>query len=154
MPPSTSGLKYYYCLRPCLVDPAHQRRSSSGLTYELYTKLAWRSNKFDKIRNHVPQCSSGDILGPRSTFRLDNCAQVHKLKLQQENYSRSLELRRWCKENRQHCYIPEWLLKQWGRRSARSSAISNSGSGVQSFMKCDVAQVCPVWAPPGGLRLG
>lgn len=25
----------------------------------------------------------------------------------------SVELRQWCKQNRNRCYIPEWLLKEW-----------------------------------------
>jgi hypothetical protein len=42
--------------------------------------------------------------------------QVRKLRLHEENYSRSLELRRWCEQNRQRCYVPEWLLTEWGMR--------------------------------------
>jgi len=28
-------------------------------------------------------------------------------------YAASAELRRWCEHNKNHCYIPEWLLKEW-----------------------------------------
>jgi len=28
-------------------------------------------------------------------------------------YSESPELRQWCQVNRNKCYIPEWLLKEW-----------------------------------------
>ena len=30
-----------------------------------------------------------------------------------ESCVNSLQLRRWCEKNRNHCYIPEWLLKEW-----------------------------------------
>jgi hypothetical protein len=40
--------------------------------------------------------------------------QVHQLRLAPEMYVYSEELRGWCEENRNRCYIPEWLLKAWG----------------------------------------
>ena len=39
--------------------------------------------------------------------------QIMKLHLTPENYIRSSELRSWCEENKNRCYIPEWLLKAW-----------------------------------------
>ena len=39
--------------------------------------------------------------------------QVTQLHLTAEQYVVSAELREWCKENRNRCYIPEWLLKTW-----------------------------------------
>ena len=29
-------------------------------------------------------------------------------------YTFSLELRAWCEQNRNLCYVPEWLLEEWG----------------------------------------
>jgi hypothetical protein len=29
-------------------------------------------------------------------------------------YVNSVELRRWCEHNKNRCYIPEWLLEEWG----------------------------------------
>ena len=40
--------------------------------------------------------------------------RVRELSLTVPRYSESPELRRWCKVNRNKCYIPEWLLKEWG----------------------------------------
>jgi hypothetical protein len=40
--------------------------------------------------------------------------RVRELSLTVPTYSESPELRRWCKVNRNKCYIPEWLLKEWG----------------------------------------
>ena len=37
-----------------------------------------------------------------------------ELSLTAETYFESLELRRWCHDNRNKCYVPEWLLKAWG----------------------------------------
>ena len=39
--------------------------------------------------------------------------QVRRLRLAQEAYVFSTELRRWCWENRNRFYIPEWLLDEW-----------------------------------------
>jgi len=40
--------------------------------------------------------------------------QVRQLQLTPETYTSSAELRNWCKQNRNRCYIPEWLLDAWG----------------------------------------
>jgi hypothetical protein len=37
-----------------------------------------------------------------------------RLRLTPEMYASSGELKRWCESNRNRCYVPEWLLKQWG----------------------------------------
>ena len=37
-----------------------------------------------------------------------------QLGLEEQSYAHSRELRAWCKEHRNRCYIPEWLLKEWG----------------------------------------
>jgi hypothetical protein len=42
--------------------------------------------------------------------------QVRRLQLTQEYYVVSPELRTWCEENRNRCYIPEWLLAAWDIR--------------------------------------
>jgi hypothetical protein len=39
--------------------------------------------------------------------------QVKQLHLTPEQYVVSAKLRRWCEENRNRCYIPEWLLDEW-----------------------------------------
>ena len=42
-----------------------------------------------------------------------SCSQK-KLQLTPEIYTSSRELRTWCKQNRNRCYVPEWLLEEWG----------------------------------------
>jgi hypothetical protein len=39
--------------------------------------------------------------------------QVRHLHLVPEQFVASAGLRRWCEENRNRSYIPEWLLKAW-----------------------------------------
>ena len=40
--------------------------------------------------------------------------QAMHLGLTEQNYAMSQSLRNWCERNRDRCYVPEWLLKQWG----------------------------------------
>jgi len=42
--------------------------------------------------------------------------QVKHLHLAPEEYVSSARLRKWCEENRNRCYIPEWLLDAWDIR--------------------------------------
>ena len=39
--------------------------------------------------------------------------QVRKLGLNLQTCANSKELRLWCERNKDHCYIPEWLLARW-----------------------------------------
>ena len=39
--------------------------------------------------------------------------QAQRLGLTKQTYAASVELRRWCEDNRNRCYIPEWLLAEW-----------------------------------------
>lgn len=40
--------------------------------------------------------------------------RVRELSLTTPTYVECRKLRQWCEENRNKCYIPEWLLKAWG----------------------------------------
>ena len=42
--------------------------------------------------------------------------RVRQLQLTAEMYTSSRELRAWCEQNRNRCYVPEWLLEEWGIR--------------------------------------
>jgi len=50
---------------------------------------------------------------PASVLCTEFEMQVKQLHLTPEHYVVSAELRKWCEENRNRCYIPEWLLKAW-----------------------------------------
>jgi len=39
---------------------------------------------------------------------------VLRLGLTTETYVGSGQLRIWCERNSHRCYVPEWLLKEWG----------------------------------------
>jgi hypothetical protein len=39
--------------------------------------------------------------------------KVQKLGLNSGNWASSEELRKWCEQNKNHCYIPEQVLKRW-----------------------------------------
>lgn len=40
--------------------------------------------------------------------------QVKHLRLTADTYVFSPELRRWCQQNWNRFYVPEWLLEEWG----------------------------------------
>ena len=40
--------------------------------------------------------------------------RVRQLQLTAGTYTSSPELRAWCEQNRNRCYVPEWLLEEWG----------------------------------------
>ena len=48
--------------------------------------------------------------------------RVSRLQLTPEMYASSAELRAWCERNRNRCYVPEWLLKEWDITVDPSSA--------------------------------
>ena len=39
--------------------------------------------------------------------------QVRQLRLHKHDYAASLQLRDWCLQNKDRCYVPEWLLDTW-----------------------------------------
>jgi hypothetical protein len=40
--------------------------------------------------------------------------QTRQLGLTKQTYTASVQLRTWCERNKNRCYIPEWLLAEWG----------------------------------------
>ena len=64
-------------------------------------------------RRGNPNWTSGQL---PSTPRLPTAfeIEVQKLGLNDQTWATSNQLERWCELNRNRCYIPEWLLKQWG----------------------------------------
>jgi len=41
-------------------------------------------------------------------------SHARRLGLTKRTYAASAELRGWCERNKNRCYIPEWLLAEWG----------------------------------------
>jgi hypothetical protein len=58
----------------------------------------------------------GRAVLPASVICTEFEIQVRHLRLTPEEYVISAELRTWCEKNRNHSYIPEWLLDEWGFR--------------------------------------
>ena len=44
--------------------------------------------------------------------------QVRRLRLTAEMYISSADLRAWCEQNKDKCYVPEWLLAKWVNMNA------------------------------------
>ena len=40
--------------------------------------------------------------------------QVERLGLSRAQYAASVQLKLWCERNLNRCYVPEWLLGEWG----------------------------------------
>jgi hypothetical protein len=55
----------------------------------------------------------GQPMPPLPVLATEFELQAKKLHLNREEYVFSSELRRWCWENRNRFYIPEWLLDKW-----------------------------------------
>ncbi len=50
---------------------------------------------------------------PVPAFATEFEMQARRLHLAPEDYASSEELRIWCLQNKNHFYIPEWLLEAW-----------------------------------------
>lgn len=57
--------------------------------------------------------SWGRPMLPSSVVFTEFEMQARRLHLTPDQYVASAELRSWCEKNRNHSYIPEWLLKAW-----------------------------------------
>ena len=55
----------------------------------------------------------GRPMQPASVLCTEFEMQARHLHLTPEQYSGSARLRRWCEENKNQYYVPEWLLKAW-----------------------------------------
>jgi hypothetical protein len=55
----------------------------------------------------------GRFVPPTPVVATEFELQVRHLRLTRETYVFSSELRRWCWQNRNRVYIPEWLLGEW-----------------------------------------
>ncbi len=58
--------------------------------------------------------ASGSFMHVRSVIGTEFEKRMRGLRLTNDTCASSDELRRWCTDNRNRCYVPEWLLKTWG----------------------------------------
>ena len=54
----------------------------------------------------------GHPIPPVTAFPTEFELRVKQLRLTAEKYTSSAELRTWCEQNRNRCYVPEWLLEE------------------------------------------
>jgi hypothetical protein len=52
--------------------------------------------------------------GPLPAVLTEFEIQVERLGLTTVQFIDSTQLKQWCAHNRNRCYVPEWLLKEWG----------------------------------------
>jgi hypothetical protein len=55
----------------------------------------------------------GKPLKPLPALLTEFETEVARLRLDKSAYVFSAELRRWCRQNRNRVYVPEWLLAEW-----------------------------------------
>ena len=77
---------------------------------------AWRSVKMSlpMTQHPNPNWASGGAARERPRAATEFEKRMRELHLSPDNCAASKELRRWCEDNKNRCYIPEWLLKTWG----------------------------------------
>jgi hypothetical protein len=61
-----------------------------------------------------PNWSAGRPVKVTSAATTEFELQARRLGLTEEGYASSDQLRRWYAQNRDRCYVPEWLLTKWG----------------------------------------
>ena len=71
------------------------------------------SPKLMSRRRGNPNWGKPEFIGPIVPTVTEFEQVVKRLRLTPQTYTCSPELRRWCKSNRNRCYIPEWLLQEW-----------------------------------------
>jgi hypothetical protein len=64
-------------------------------------------------RKGNPNWSAG-LLPPIPIVATEFEREIRRLGLNLKTCVRSSELRHWCERNKDHRYIPEWLLEAWG----------------------------------------
>ena len=55
----------------------------------------------------------GQPIAPAPALPSEFEVQVRQLNLTAKTYTSSAKLRTWCERNKNRCYVPEWLLKEW-----------------------------------------
>jgi hypothetical protein len=68
------------------------------------------------MRRHNPNWASGGTFTVRRSGPTEFETYASRLGLDERTYASSLELRQWCERNLHRCYVPEWLLAEWGLR--------------------------------------
>jgi hypothetical protein len=102
-------------LSPALVTSG-TKPTRPELLNSLGTKYSWAmSNQvsFPVVVRKRGNPKWGQPVSATSSLPTQFEIQIRQLGLTPETYVHSAELRRWCEQNRNRCYIPEWLLDAW-----------------------------------------
>jgi len=101
-----------------IVDALRQHGAAPKADMEaLWRRLVFNiliSNTDDHLRNH------GFLYAGQEGWRLSPAYDLNpqptdiKPQLTAGTYTSSRQLRAWCERNRNRCYVPEWLLGEWG----------------------------------------
>jgi hypothetical protein len=87
-------------------SPAYRRRASRVPTI--------LSGPMDQRQEISSNWASGRPSRTPSAMPTAFETRARELSLTAPMYADSQQLRRWCEDNLNKCYIPEWLLKAWG----------------------------------------
>jgi hypothetical protein len=85
------------------------RRSLDGVSFGIMARPATTPI----LRRKRGNPNWGRPMPPAPVLATEFERQVRTLRLTPETYVFSAELRRWCWQNRNRFYIPEWLLEKW-----------------------------------------
>jgi len=73
--------------------------------------LAGRRQLFMTGKRGNPTWGRSGVFPPAMATAFE--MQVRNLHLTPDQYVASARLRKWCQENKNQYYVPEWLLKAW-----------------------------------------
>ena len=93
-----------------LKDPTHK----GPIHCLMLSQSALKAGEYDLGMTKRGNPSWGHTAGIAAATATEFEVQARRLGLTKEQYSNSAQLRMWCEHNRNRCYIPEWLLGQWG----------------------------------------
>jgi hypothetical protein len=62
----------------------------------------------------MPTPNWGKPIQPAPAIATQFELHARQLGLTKRMYAESAQLRGWCERNKNRCYIPEWLLAEWG----------------------------------------
>jgi hypothetical protein len=104
------------------IPSAHGKRQASrrNARFQLRTGAArsiigamTRPAAIPEVRRTRGNPNWGRFVPPTPVVATEFELQVRHLRLTRETYVFSAELRRWCWQNRNRFYIPEWLQEEW-----------------------------------------
>jgi hypothetical protein len=97
-----------------LLLSAEYTSTLSSLPPTAYHVIAGRGTIWGTIIEKAQTGPPGDRLRSGLPRRRDLTSKFRKLGLDEQSWGASNELKEWCRQNKNRCYISEQLLKEWG----------------------------------------